>query len=132
MADLNFDTARVLAFADRQGFCHWLEKHHDIGASVWVKIHKLRSGRPTISPEQAIEVALCWGWIDGLRKSFDENSFLQRYSPRRATSNWSDINARAVRRLIASGDMRSAGFAAVRRGIQRGKWPGSVPIVLPD
>lgn len=104
-------------------------RHHDTEESVWVKIHKVRSGLPTISPEQAIEMALCWGWIDGLRKGLNEHSFLQRYSRRRANSNWSEINAYTVRRLIASGHMRLAGLSAVRRAMERGKWPVNVPAV---
>ncbi|WP_180901456.1 YdeI/OmpD-associated family protein [Martelella soudanensis] len=129
MATFEVDMSKVLEFTDPGGFYSWLESHHDIEVSVWVKIHKVKSRLPTVTPEQAIEMALCWGWIDGLRKGFDDCSFLQRYSRRRPNSNWSEINARTVRRLIASGHMRPAGLAAVRRGVERGKWPANVPAI---
>lgn len=129
MAAFEVDMFKVLEFADPGSFYSWLETHHDIEENLWVKIHKVKSGLPTITPEQAIEMALCWGWIDGLRKGFDDCSFLQRYSRRRLNSNWSEINARSVLRLIASVHMRPAGLAAVRSGMERGKWPANVPVI---
>lgn len=129
MAAVEVDMSEVLEFADPGSFYSWLETHHEIEEEVWVKIKKVKSGLPTITPEQAIEMALCWGWIDGLRKGFDDRSFLQRYSRRRPNSNWSEINARTVLRLIASGHMRPAGLAAVRNGMERSKWPANVPVI---
>lgn len=126
MASVDVDLAQVQEFADPQAFYAWLAVHHDQREDVWVKIHKLRSGLASITPEQAIEMALCWGWIDGLRKGFDERSFLQRYSRRRPTSNWSQINARSVHRLTQAGVMRESGLAAAARGVQKGKWPADI------
>lgn len=130
MAVFIVDLEEVLEFATPERFYGWLALHHDRRDEVWVKIHKIKSGLASITPEQGIEMALCWGWIDGLRKGFDERSFLQRYSPRRPASNWSRINARSVHRLIDLGLMQPGGLAAVARGVERGKWPGDIAVVV--
>src|SRR3954462_11031871 len=84
-------------------------EHHDKWPELWLKIHKKDSGLETVSAAEAREVALCWGWIDGLRKSFDERSFLQRYTPRGAKSIWSQINRDSFARLTAAGRMTPHG-----------------------
>jgi uncharacterized protein YdeI (YjbR/CyaY-like superfamily) len=89
---------------------------------VWIKIHKKSSGLPSVSPEQALDVALCWGWIDGLRKGFDERSFLQRYTPRRRKSRWSQINREHVARLVAVGRMTPYGQRQIDAAKADGRW----------
>jgi uncharacterized protein YdeI (YjbR/CyaY-like superfamily) len=89
---------------------------------VWIKIHKVGSGLPSITPKQAIDAELCWGWVDGVRKSFDDKSFLQRYTPRTATSVWSQINVDNVARLIAEGRMTPHGLAEVDKAKADGRW----------
>ena len=87
------------------------------------KIHKKASGLPTVTIAQALDVVLCWGWIDGIRKAFDEHSLLQRYTPRRARSAWSEINRGHVERLTAAGGMAPAGQRQVDAAKADGRWP---------
>lgn len=89
----------------------WLEGHHDTVTQVWIRIAKKSSGRPSVQPPEATEVALCFGWIDSHRRACDETTYLQRYSPRRRGSRWSELNIAAARRLIVEGRMRPAGLA---------------------
>src|SRR5688572_1218086 len=103
------EAKRIRSFATAADFERWLAKHHDKEPELWLKIHKRDSGLPSVTSSEALEVALCWGWIDGLRKSFDERSFLQRYTPRTAKSSWSQINQRHVARLISAGRMTEHG-----------------------
>ena len=100
MAPVKVDPKKVHAFKDAASFYKWLAKHHDKEDEVWIKIHKVDSGLKSINPKEAIDVVLCWGWIDGLRKGLDKQSFLQRYSPRGGKSVWSRINVDNVARLI--------------------------------
>ena len=122
MAPVVVDPKRVHAFADRDAFHAWLGRHHDSEPEVWIRIYKVRSGEASITPAEAIEIALCWGWIDGIRKGLDEISFLQRYSPRTRTSVWSQINVDAVGRLIADGRMTEHGLAQVKAAQADGRW----------
>jgi uncharacterized protein YdeI (YjbR/CyaY-like superfamily) len=89
---------------------------------VWIKIHKKASGRASVTAAEALDVALCWGWIDGIRKGFDERSFLQRYSPRGRRSPWSQINRDNVARLIAAGRMTPHGQREVDAAKTDGRW----------
>jgi len=92
MAAVNVDPAKVREFRDMDSFYAWLGVHHDSADALWIKIHKVASGLPSITPKEAIDVVLCWGWIDGVRKGLDETSYLQRYTPRTRRSIWSKIN----------------------------------------
>src|SRR6478672_1972468 len=92
MAPVKINPDNIRAFKDAESFYKWLGKHHDKQAEIWIKIHKVDSGLKSITPKQAIDVVLCWGWIDGQRKGFDDKSFMQRYSPRGKKSIWSKIN----------------------------------------
>src|SRR5262249_12585054 len=111
VAPVFVDPRKVREFADQQSFYDWLGAHWDTESELWIKIHKTRSGLASITPAQAIDVVLCWGWIDGIRKGFDATSFLQRYTPRGKKSVWSKINIANVDRLIAAGRMRPSGLA---------------------
>jgi uncharacterized protein YdeI (YjbR/CyaY-like superfamily) len=86
------DPRRIKSFESESAFEAWLSAHHDSEPEVWIKIYKKSSGLPSVTPAQALDVVLCWGWIDGLRKAFDERSFLQWYSPRGRKNRWSQIN----------------------------------------
>ena len=99
MASIKVDPDNVHEFKDAESFYQWLGKHHDKEAEVWIKIHKVDSGLPSITPKEAIDVVLCWGWIDAVRKGFDDKSYLQRYTPRGRKSIWSQINVDNVARL---------------------------------
>ena len=82
MAPVKVDPAKVREFKDAASFYTWLGKNHDKADEVWIKIHKVNSGLKSITQKEAIDVVLCWGWIDGIVKGFDGKSYLQRYSPR--------------------------------------------------
>src|SRR5262245_10696150 len=113
MPPVKVDPAKIRTFESAARFYAWLGKHHDKATDIWSKIHKLGSSLKSITPAEAIDVVLCWGWIDGLRKGFDDKSFLQRYTPRRARSGWSQINVDNVARLIAEGRMTAHGLKTV-------------------
>jgi len=120
---------RVKPFATEAAFEEWLAANHASAKEVWIRIYKTGSGVPTITPVQAIDVALCWGWIDGVRKSLDETSFLQRYTPRKAKSAWSQINRDNVARLTAAGRMTPHGQRHVDRAAADGRLsPAPVPM----
>jgi uncharacterized protein YdeI (YjbR/CyaY-like superfamily) len=112
----------VRSFESEAAFEKWLAVHHDREPEVWVKMHKKGSGLPSVTPAQALDVALCWGWIDGLRKGFDERSFLQRYTPRRPKGTWSQINREHVARLVAAGRMTPHGQREIDAAKADGRW----------
>src|SRR5690606_31920048 len=113
MAKVAVDPTKVREFVDADAFYAWLAANHDSADEVWIKIHKVSSRIPSITPKEAIDVVLCWGWIDAIRKGFDEKSYLQRYVPRRPKSIWSKINVVNVARLIEEGRMTEHGLAQV-------------------
>lgn len=122
MAAVYVDPDKVHEFVDMDTFYNWLTKNHTRESEVWIKIHKVKSGLPSITPEQAIHAVLCWGWIDGIRKSFDDKSFLQRYSPRGPKSVWSQVNIDNVARLTAEGKMTEHGLKQVEAAKADGRW----------
>jgi uncharacterized protein YdeI (YjbR/CyaY-like superfamily) len=122
MAPVKVDPLKVREFKDAASFYKWLGKNHDRADEVWIKIHKVDSGLKSITQKEAIDVVLCWGWIDGLVKGFDERSYLQRYSPRKAKSVWSQINRDNVERLIDEGRMTAHGLKHVEAAKADGRW----------
>jgi uncharacterized protein YdeI (YjbR/CyaY-like superfamily) len=116
------DPARIKSFRTAAEFERWLRANHDREPEIWLKIHKKNSGLPTVTAPEALDVALCWGWIDSQRKAFDQRSFLQRYSPRGARSVWSQINRASVARLIKAGRMTPHGQRQVDRAKADGRW----------
>lgn len=112
----------IKSFRDAAGFAAWLATHHDRAQELWLKIHKKHTGRPTVTYAEALDEALCWGWIDGLRKSFDEHSFLQRFTPRRPKSVWSQVNRDHIARLTAAGRMTPHGQRQVEAARKDGRW----------
>ena len=122
MAAVWVDPKKVHEFADEQAFYDWLARHHDQEDEVWIKIHKVNSGLASITPKQAIDVVLCWGWIDAVRKGLDDTSYLQRYTRRRKNSIWSKINVANVARLIEAGRMTERGLREVEAARADGRW----------
>jgi len=116
------DPRTIKSFRTEAAFAAWMKANHARETEIWLKIHKKGSGLPTVTNAQALDVALCWGWIDGIRKSFDAQSFLQRYSPRRARSIWSQINRDHVARLTAAGRMTPHGQRQVDAAKADGRW----------
>lgn len=135
MAAIQVDPRKVRAFKTSAAFEAWLRKHHDRESEVWIKIHKVASGLPSITPKEAIDVALCWGWIDAVRKALDDTSYLQRYTPRTAKSIWSRINVANVARLVKEGRMTEHGLRQVELAKADGRWDraygGSAQMELP-
>jgi len=136
MAAIEVDPARVQEFVDAEAFHAWLARRHDQEREVWIKMHKVGSGLASITWAEAVRVALCWGWIDGVRKRFDDKSFLQRFTPRGGKSVWSQINVGHVASLIAEGRMTEHGLREVEGAKADGRWDrayGSGPdMKIPD
>ncbi len=122
MAPVIIDPAKVREFVDKERFYAWLGANHESETEVWIKIHKVGSGLASITPKEAIDVILCWGWIDGVRKGFDDKSFMQRYTPRGKKSIWSQINVDNVARLITEGRMTPHGSKEVEAAKADGRW----------
>ena len=122
MAPVVPDPKKIKAFQTAAAFEAWLSKNHNKETELWLKIHKKASGLPTVTYAQALDVALCWGWIDGLKKSFDENSFIQRFTPRTAKSPWSQINRDHVARLTKAGRMTPHGQRYIDAAKADGRW----------
>lgn len=122
MAPVVPDPRRVKAFKTAAAFERWLRTHHAAAPELWLRVYKKASGRPTVTTAEALDIALCWGWIDGQRKALDEVSFLQRYTPRRPRSPWSQINRDHVARLIAAGRMQPPGQRQIDAARHDGRW----------
>lgn len=122
MAPIVPDPKKIKSFRNVAAFEVWLAAHHARETELWLKIHKKGSGLPTVTYAQALDVALCWGWIDGIRKAFDEYSFLQRFTQRRARSVWSQVNREHVGRLTAAGRMTRHGQRHVAAAKADGRW----------
>jgi uncharacterized protein YdeI (YjbR/CyaY-like superfamily) len=122
MAQVIPDPNKIRSFRSAAEFEKWLSKQHDREHEVWLRVFKKDSGKPTVSCAEALDVVLCWGWIDGIRKAYDEISFLQRYSPRKPKSIWSDINRDNIARLVAAGRMTPHGQKHVDAAKADGRW----------
>ncbi len=122
MAPVQINPAKVREFKDFESFYDWLGAHHHSEDEVWIRTHKVNSGLASITPKEAIDVVLCWGWIDGVRKGLEDKSFLQRYSPRGKKSIWSKINVDNVARLIKEGRMTESGLRQVDAAKADGRW----------
>jgi uncharacterized protein YdeI (YjbR/CyaY-like superfamily) len=116
------DEAEVIAFRDAGSFEAWLDEHFDLQVGVWLKIAKKRSGVPSLTAEEAVDVGLCFGWISGQRRSLDHVFFLQKYVPRRPRSRWSQRNVAKVAELSAAGRLRPSGLAEVEAAKADGRW----------
>lgn len=112
----------IIAFATAAQFRQWLTRHHAEHPGIWLKIAKKASGIPTVTYAEALDEALCLGWIDGQRKTFDETAFLQKFTKRGKRSVWSKINVGHVARLEKEGRMKPAGLAAVEAAKADGRW----------
>jgi uncharacterized protein YdeI (YjbR/CyaY-like superfamily) len=125
MAPVHVDPAKVREFPTKDAFYDWLTKHHASEDEVWIRIFKKASGKPTISATEAIDVVLCWGWIDAIRKGWDDDSFVQRYTHRGKKSLWSDVNKANVARLVDEGKMTGHGLRHVELAKADGRWDAS-------
>jgi uncharacterized protein YdeI (YjbR/CyaY-like superfamily) len=122
MAPVKPDPKKTRSFRKAKALETWLAAHHDRASELWLRIYKKGSGVATVTAAEALDVMLCWGWIDGIRKGFDERSFLQRYTPRRPKSIWSQNNREHVARLTAAGRMTEHGQRHVDGARADGRW----------
>jgi len=107
------DIGETLTAQTPADFRRWLEANHAVKKDIWLVIYKKASGKTGISYDEAIDEALCFGWIDGIAKTLDAEKYVQRFSPRRKGGNWTETNRAKARRLIAAGRMTAAGLAAL-------------------
>jgi len=114
----------VILFASRAVWEAWLEENHPTSDGLWLKLAKKGSGLETVSFTEALDVALCYGWIDSQAASFDDVYWLQRFTPRRTRSKWSKVNRGKVSKLIEEGRMKPAGLREVERAKAEGRWEG--------
>jgi uncharacterized protein YdeI (YjbR/CyaY-like superfamily) len=116
------DDLPVLSFASQEDWAAWLDANHATVNGLWLRLAKKASGLRSVTYSEAVEVALCYGWIDGQARGYDEQTSLQRFTPRRAKSVWSRINRDKAEALIAEGRMQPAGLAAVEAAKRDGRW----------
>ena len=123
-------------FKSAKAFEAWLKKNHGASDGVWLQIAKKGADEPSVTYPEAVEIALCWGWIDGQKKGLDDQHFLQRFTPRRARSIWSRINVDKVATLIEAGRMQPAGHAQIDAAKADGRWDqaydGARTSTMPD
>jgi uncharacterized protein YdeI (YjbR/CyaY-like superfamily) len=123
-------------FKNAKAFEAWLKKNHAKSDGLWLQIAKRGAAEPSVTYPEAVEIALCWGWIDGQKKGLDEQHFLQRFTPRRARSLWSKINVGKVAALIEAGRMQPPGHAQVEAAKADGRWAqaydGAKTSAVPD
>jgi len=112
----------IIPFESAAAMVNWMEDHHATEDGIWLKMAKKDSKIPTVTYDEALDIALCFGWIDGQRKSFNDMFFIQKFTPRRPRSLWSTRNVKKVAVLTATGKMRPAGFAQVEAAKQDGRW----------
>jgi uncharacterized protein YdeI (YjbR/CyaY-like superfamily) len=126
----------ILPFERQKDWAAWLEKNHATSSGVWLKLAKKASGIKSVTYDEALEAALCYGWIDGQKKSHDETSWLQKFTPRGPKSIWSKINTEKAQRLIESGQIKPAGLKVVESAKQDGRWDAAYAppskAVVPD
>jgi uncharacterized protein YdeI (YjbR/CyaY-like superfamily) len=116
------DDLPVLAFGSPQSWRDWLAEHHQTSPGLWLKIAKKGAATPTVGYAEAIDGALCYGWIDGQKGKLDDEYWLQRFTPRKPRSRWSKINREKAERLIAEGLMHAAGLREVEAARADGRW----------
>ena len=115
MAILGVMEPSALFFSSEKELRNWLEQHHESETELWVGFYRKATGKQAFSWSQSVDQALCFGWIDGVRKTLDDERYIQRFTPRRPNSNWSAINVAKVKELTEKGLMRPAGIAAFER-----------------
>lgn len=121
------DPTKTMTFASSEDLSEWLKANHATECELWVKIFKKKSGVPSVSWNDVVTETLCWGWIDGVKKSLDDQAYLQRITPRKARSSWSKRNTEHAERLITEGRMEEPGLAHVRAAKADGRWEKAYP-----
>ena len=126
----------IVQAADQQAWRRWLENNHDSVTAIWLKFSKKGAPTATVSYTEAVEEALCFGWIDGQVRRYDEHFYLQRFTPRRPRSKWSQTNCQKATRLLEEGRVAPAGLAQIEAAKADGRWdaayPGAREVTVPD
>ncbi|WP_284246644.1 YdeI/OmpD-associated family protein [Thalassotalea insulae] len=122
------DISRIMTFATSKDLGQWLKINHTTESELWVKIFKKHTGIPSVTWDDVVIESLCWGWIDGIKKSIDDQAYLQRITPRKARSNWSKRNKAHVERLIQEGRMTESGLVHVRAAKADGRWENAYDV----
>ena len=120
--------ARIMTFAKPKDLGRWLMMNHATKSELWVKVFKKNTGIPSVTWDDIVVEALCWGWIDGIKKSIDDQAYLQRVTPRKVRSNWSKRNREHVVRLINEGRMTESGLVHVRAAKADGRWENAYAV----
>lgn len=130
------DEQEIIEFPSPTGFRDWLENNVQKQEGVWLRIYKKASGVQTVTYAEALDEALCFGWIDGIKRTYDQQSYIQKFTPRRKQSLWSKRNIEHIERLRNEGRMTQAGEAEVRRAMDDGRWDAAYDapstMVVPD
>jgi len=116
------DTSKIIAFKSPKDLGKWLQANHTSESELWVKIFKKGSGVPSVNWNEVVIESLCWGWIDSIKKSLDDQAYLQRITPRKPRSNWSKRNTEHIERLIIEGRMEESGLVHVRAAKADSRW----------
>lgn len=122
------DPAKIMSFESPKDLGLWLKMNHATERELWVKIFKKNTGVPSVSWNDVVMETLCWGWIDGVKKSIDDQAYLQRITPRTARSSWSKRNTEHVERLITEERMKEAGLVHVRAAKADGRWENAYAV----
>jgi uncharacterized protein YdeI (YjbR/CyaY-like superfamily) len=132
----NSDTIPIMSFGTQQGWEEWLKEHHAEAKGIWLKIAKKEASMPSVSYAEALDSALCYGWIDGQKAAYDDKYWLQKFTPRTAKSIWSKVNCNKAESLIAEGKMQPAGLRQVELAKSDGRWERAYEsqskITIPD
>ena len=122
------DAPKTMTFKSSKDLSKWLQANHAIESELLIKMFKKGSGIPSVSWNEVVIESLCWGWIDGVKKSLDDEAYLQRITPRKARSNWSKRNTEHVDRLIIEGRMKEPGLVHVRAAKADGRWQNAYTV----
>lgn len=122
------DPARIMTFATPHDLGRWLKANHATEKELWVKIFKKKTGIPSVTWDDVVVESLCWGWIDGIKKSIDDHAYFQRITPRTARSNWSKRNRAHAERLIREGRMTESGLVPIRAAKADGRWENAYAV----
>ena len=128
MIDMEADPQKILTFASSNDLDEWLQSHHASESELWVKIFKKASAIPSVTWNDVVVEILCWGWIEGIKKSIDDQAYLQRITPRKARSGWSKRNRDHAERLITEGRMQKSGLVQVQAAKADGRWENAYSV----